>query len=61
MVYLGGGPYQAEPCPVCGGVMWNGRCENPDCRHHWYPLDSEDAGNDVEEKKCSLHFFPHSI
>ena len=48
MGYLGGGPYQAEPCPVCGGVMWNGRCEYPDRKLHWHPLDSEDEGNDAE-------------
>lgn len=50
MGYLGGGPYHAEPCPVCGGVMWNGRCENPDCRLRWYPMDTED----YEKSGCKL-------
>lgn len=34
---LGGGPYEATTCPECGSTMWNGRCENPDCKYHWYP------------------------
>ena len=42
MSYIGGGPYHAETCPVCGGVMWNGRCEDPDCEIHWHPIDTED-------------------
>ena len=43
MGYIGGGPYYAETCPLCGETMWNGRCENPDCHYHWYP--KEDDGN----------------
>lgn len=30
---LGGGPYEATTCPECGSTMWNGRCENPDCKY----------------------------
>lgn len=33
---LGGGPYEATTCPECGSTMWNGRCENPDCKYHWH-------------------------
>lgn len=44
MSYIGGGPYYAQPCPECGGTLWNGRCENPDCIHHWRPLEDEPEG-----------------
>lgn len=50
MGYLGGGPYQAEPCPLCGETMWNGRCENPDCRNHWHPVDWEGDDDDGETR-----------
>ena len=40
---LGGGPYEATTCPECGSTMWNGRCENPDCKYHWHPEEEEDA------------------
>lgn len=43
---LGGGPYEATTCPECGSTMWNGRCENPDCKYHWNPKEDEDNGND---------------
>lgn len=48
MIYIGGGPYYAEICPLCGETMWNGRCENPDCHYHWYP--KEDDENDEENE-----------
>lgn len=48
MSYIGGGPYYAEICPLCGETMWNGRCENPDCHYHWYP--KEDDENDEENE-----------
>ena len=38
---IGGGMYDACQCPACGELMWNGRCENPDCKYHWHPLDEE--------------------
>ena len=41
MSYIGGGPYYAETCPLYGVVMWNGRCENPDCYFHWHPQENE--------------------
>lgn len=39
---LGGGPYEATTCPECGSTIWNGRCENPDCKYHWHPEGEED-------------------
>ena len=30
MSYIGGGMYYAEPCPLCGETLWNGRCEEHD-------------------------------
>lgn len=39
---LGGGPHEAEICPICGEVMWNGQCENRDCYFHWNPKEDED-------------------
>lgn len=38
---LGGGPYEATTCPECGSAMWNGRCENPDCKYHWHSEEEE--------------------
>ena len=38
---LGGGPYEATTCPECGSTMWNGRCENPDCKYHWHQEEEE--------------------
>lgn len=40
---LGGGPYYAEPCPLCGQTMWNGQCENPDCEYHWHPKEDDES------------------
>lgn len=39
---LGGGPYEATTCPECGSTIWNGRCENQDCKYHWHPEGEED-------------------
>lgn len=47
MSYIGGGPYDAETCPGCGALMWNGRCENPDCVYHWQPKTDE---NEEDER-----------
>ena len=50
MSYLGGGPYHAEVCPLCGEIMWNGRCESLDCRYHWHPKeDDEDDGGEESD------------
>ena len=52
MSYTGGGMYDAKPCPECGSILWNGRCENPDCVHHWKPLiddEEEPKKNDEED------------
>lgn len=53
MSYIGGGPYDAQPCPECGGILWNGRCENPECPYHWNPKEDEpdDAGEGVKPNK----------
>lgn len=48
MSYLGGGPYHAETCPLCGQILWNGKCENPDCRYHWHPKE-DDGDSDADE------------
>ena len=37
MSYIGGSMYDVETCPECGALMWNGRCENPDCVSTMYP------------------------
>lgn len=42
MSYIGGGPYYAEICPLCGSILWNGRCENQDCYFHWHPREDDD-------------------
>ena len=49
MSYTGGGMYDVSRCPLCGELMWNGRCENLDCQSHWSPLN-EDCG-DVETQE----------
>ena len=53
MGYIGGGMYQAEPCPLCGETLWNGKCENPDCHYHWHPKDDEEE--DDESNPGKLH------
>jgi len=54
--YIGGGPYYAETCPECGAVMWNGRCENTDCKYHWNPKrdDEDDAESGHHQKEETL-------
>ena len=53
MGYIGGGMYYAEPCPLCGGTLWNGRCEDPDCHHHWHPKeDDENEGLPDDQDKA---------
>lgn len=51
MSYIGGGPYYAEPCSLCGQTLWNGRCENRDCFYHWNPKKDEDEEDDSEDSK----------
>ena len=52
MSYVGGGMYDAEPCPLCGSTLWNGQCENPDCHHHWHPKeDDNDEGNSENQSR----------
>lgn len=52
MSYIGGGMYDAQPCPACGAILWNGRCENPDCVYHWRPKQDDDdqAEQDTEDE-----------
>lgn len=50
MSYIGGGPYEATRCPLCGEVMWNGVCENRDCEYHWKPFDENDTHSGDEEE-----------
>ena len=57
MSYIGGGMYHAETCPLCGETLWNGRCENPDCYHHWHPKDDEEENEDDEHEK-RFRFWP---
>lgn len=49
MSYIGGGMYDAKPCPECGSVLWNGRCENSDCHYHWTPMEDEDEKTEENE------------
>lgn len=44
--YMGAGysGYDYCVCPKCGEGMFNGRCENPDCTYHWYPLEENEYG-----------------
>ena len=37
------GMYDAQPCPACGAILWNGRCENPDCVSHWLPKPDDET------------------
>lgn len=52
MSYIGGGMYDAKPCPACGAILWNGRCENPDCKYHWQPRAEDEpcSEEDVEDE-----------
>lgn len=34
--------YDITTCPECGSLMFNGRCENRDCKYHWRPYDEND-------------------
>ena len=40
----------------CSGILWNGRCENPECPYHWSPKEDEpdDAGIGTESNKSKL-------
>lgn len=44
MSYMGAGysGYEIGRCPKCGELMWNGRCENPDCEYHWHPMKNDE-------------------
>ena len=49
MSYIGGGMYDVETCPECGVLMWNGRCEKPDCIYHWRPKTGENDSCQEDE------------
>ena len=34
--------YEVTTCPLCGQLMFNGECENPDCRYHWHPMEDDE-------------------
>ena len=42
MSYIGGGMYDAQPCPACGAILWN----------HWLPKpdDETEAEEDAEDE-----------
>ena len=40
MSYTGGGPYYAQQYPEYNGILWNGRCGNPECIYHWHPPEA---------------------
>lgn len=50
MSYMGVGysGYEYRECPLCGQGMWNGRCENPDCKYHWYPKEDKEEDKDED-------------
>ena len=43
MSYTGGGPYYAQQYPEYNGILWNGRCGNPECIYHWHPPEDAPA------------------
>lgn len=51
MSYTGGGPYYAQQYPEYNGILWNGRCGNPECIYHWHP--PEDAPAEPSHKEGS--------
>lgn len=34
--------YEVTTCSLCGQLMFNGECENPDCHYHWHPMEDDD-------------------
>lgn len=38
----GGTCYDAKRCPECGELMWNGLCENRDCKYHYHAEEEGD-------------------
>ena len=48
MSYMGVGYSGYDVCK-CGSLMFNGRCENPDCTYHWYPLEKDENGEYKED------------
>lgn len=46
---IGDNGYDYQTCPECGSGMWNGCCENVDCKYHYYPLDDEEDEDEENE------------
>lgn len=40
--------YDCTRCPLCGALMWNGQCENRDCKYHWHPKDDDEEDEDYQ-------------
>lgn len=57
MSYIGGTPYDAGRCPQCGGVTWNGRCEDPDCICHWQSISEEEDLSEENEDTLKTKFW----
>ena len=51
MSYTGGGPYYAQQYPEYNGILWNGRCGNPECIYHWHPPEDAAAETSHKEKR----------
>lgn len=53
MSYMGTGysGYDVCRCPRCGQLMFNGQCENLDCKYHWYPLEENEFGEYEEDSE----------
>lgn len=45
---VGGGMYEVTTCPSCGELLWNGYCENKECKYHFYPYDENENENDED-------------
>jgi len=48
----GGIGYECTRCPSCGSLMWNGLCEDRDCKYHYqeYHEETEDENEDDLER-----------
>ena len=55
MSYIGGTMYDAGRCPVCAGVIWNGRCEDPDCIHHWQSVQDDEPAPQTNKEETRFY------
>lgn len=44
---VGGIGVEVSTCPECGSVMWNGLCENKECKYHWHTEEEEEEDDDI--------------